>query len=371
MRILFYYPSNKRTIPIDVALRELQKRGHQIYFLTICEEGDLHQLYRQMGAEVYSHVVERRNALQWYLAHLRYLRKFCGEKEIDIVHSHLQQTNLLAVLVQYFIPARVIVFRHHGKFHHLVNDPNLKPHPNEILADKIINHLAKCIVVSGVGVKQLMLKKEKVDERKIRLIPYMYNFEQMCRLDLAAVKKIRAQYQAKLLLIMVSRLTPYKRHLIILPLVRKLVEEGLDIRMLIMDDGPEEESIKNYIEKHKLQNRIFMLGFRINILEYIAAADILVHPSLTEASNSAVKEAGLLQKAVLVCKGVGDFDDYICHGENGFMLDPTSYVHEAENIIRKLYVHSVEVDKVGQALAEEVRQRFSIRQDVINLYESL
>lgn len=371
MNILFYYPSNKRTIPIDIGLRELHQRGHQIYLLTICEEGNLHQIYRQMGAEVYSYVVARKNALQWYMAHLRYLRKFCKEKKIDIIHSHLQQTNLLAVLVQYFISARVIVFRHHGKFHHLVDDPILKPHPNEVLVDKVINHLAKTIIVPGVGVKQLMLEKEKVDESKVKLIPYMYDFEQMGRLDIAAIRKIRVQYQAKLLLIMVSRLTPYKRHHIILPLIRKLVEEGLDIRMLIMDDGPEEVSIKNYIEKYQLQDHIFTPGFRGNILEYVAAADVLVHPSLTEASNSAVKEAGVLQKAVLVCKGVGDFDDYIRHGENGFMLNPSTYVQEAEPIIRNLYKSTEKINAIGQALAKEVRRRFGIRQDVIDLYESL
>ena len=54
-----------------------------------------------------------------------------------------------------------------------------------------------------------------------------------------------------------------------------------------------------------------MVGFREDFVNYMAAADLLIHPSLTEASNNVVKEMGLLQKGVAVCRHVGDFNDFI------------------------------------------------------------
>lgn len=371
MRILFYYPSNKRTIPIDIPLRELQKRGHHIFLLTTCEEGNLHQLFQQMGAETYSHPVSKKNFIQWHLSHILFLRRFCADKKIDVVHSHLQQTNLIAVLAARLMKARVVVFRHHGKFHHLVNEPALQPHRNEVVADKIINKLAKVIAVPGEGVKQLMLQKENVRESKVHVVPYIYNFEAMRQVNREAVKEIRAMYEAKLLLIMVSRLTPYKRHSLILPVVHQLIREGYGIKMLIMDDGPEKGSIEQYIRQHGLEDRITLPGFKTNILEYIAAADVLVHPSLTEASNSAVKEAGLLQKAVIVCQGVGDFDDYIRPGENGFTFTPGEYAEQLPVVLRHLYQHPEEISKLGGALRQEVTERFSIKSEIIDLYEQL
>jgi len=371
LRILFYYPSNKRTIPIDVPLKELKNRGHQVFLLTTCEEGVLHQLFQQMGIETYSHAIGKKNFIQWHLSQILFLRRFCADKQIDVVHSHLQQTNLIATLAAPLMKTRVIVFRHHGKFHHLVDDPKLQPHRNEVIADKIINKLAGTIAVPGEGVKQLMLQKENVQERKVKVVPYIYNFEEMAHVNAKAVQALRAKYNAQLLLIMVSRLTPYKRHSIVLPVVHQLINEGYDIKMMIMDEGPEKESIIGYINEHQLQERIVLPGFVTNILEYIAAADVLIHPSLTDASNSAVKEAGLLQKAVIVCQGVGDFDDYIRTGQNGYALAPATFDTQLSDVLRELYNHPATIKKIGSGLQQAVTRHFSINSSVVDLYEKL
>jgi glycosyltransferase involved in cell wall biosynthesis len=52
----------------------------------------------------------------------------------------------------------------------------------------------------------------------------------------------------------------------------------------------------------------------------LSAADLIVHPSITEASSSLIKEAGLVNKPVIVCSGVGDFDQYIEHDKNGYLI---------------------------------------------------
>jgi len=371
MRILFYYSSNKRTIPIDIPLRELQKRGHQIFLLTICEKGDLHDLFEEMGAEVHTYTIPKTNPLLWHYSHMRYLRRFCTENKIDVVHSHLQQSNLIATIAAKMMRTKVVLFRHHGKFHHLVNDPALQPHRNEVIADRLINTLADIIVVPSEGVRQLMMQKEHVKANKLKRIPYIYDFDEMGQINYQNVKDIRAKHQARLLLIMVSRLTSYKRPILVLPVVHQLIREGLDIKMMIMDDGPEMEGIKQYIQQHQLASHISLLGFHSNVLEYIAAADVLVHPSLTEASNSAVKEAGLLQKAVIVCKGVGDFDEYIRNGTNGYAVSPADFALHLPHLLRNLYHNPELIRQIGKTLQQEVTRRFQISNEVVDMYEHL
>ena len=371
MRILFYYSSNKRTIPIDIPLRELQKRGHQIFLLTICEKGVLHTLFEEMGAEVYTHTISKTNPILWHYSHIRYLRRFCTENKIDVVHSHLQQANLIATLAAKMMRTKVVLFRHHGKFHHLVDEPALQPHRNEVIADRLINRLADTIVVPSEGVRQLMMQKEHVKASKLKRIPYIYDFDAMSQINQQSVKEIRAKHQARLLLIMVSRLTSYKRPMLVLPIVHQFIREGFDIKMMIMDDGPEWESIRQYIQQHRLETHISLLGFHANVLEYIAAADVLVHPSLTEASNSAVKEAGLLQKAVIVCRGVGDFDDYIRNGENGYAIGPADFAAHLPHLLRNLYRHPELIKQLGEALQREVTQRFRISNEIVDMYEHL
>ena len=58
----------------------------------------------------------------------------------------------------------------------------------------------------------------------------------------------------------------------------------------------------------------------------MAACDLMIHPSLSDASNSAIKEMGLLSKAVAVCSEVGDFDEYIVNDVNGFLMSPINFL---------------------------------------------
>ena len=76
----------------------------------------------------------------------------------------------------------------------------------------------------------------------------------------------------------------------------------------------------NRVQSLKLTDRVFHIDYTDKVLNYMAASDLLLNPSLSEASKSSVKEMGFAGKAAVVCSGIGDFDDYITHKENGFLI---------------------------------------------------
>jgi glycosyltransferase involved in cell wall biosynthesis len=158
---------------------------------------------------------------------------------------------------------------------------------------------------------------------------------------------------------MVSRMVAAKQHMPVIEVVKKLVDEGLSVKMIIMDDGPLRQDFENYIEKNGLKNHIFLTGFREDFVNYMAAADLLIHPSLTEASNNVVKEMGLLEKAVAVCKNVGDFNDYIVEGKNGYFLDRTDLLASIESVIRDTYTNPEKIKLLGHELKKDVLKHFS------------
>ena len=102
-----------------------------------------------------------------------------------------------------------------------------------------------------------------------------------------------------------------------------------------------------------------MVGFRSDFINFMAAADLLIHPSLTEASNNVVKELALLEKGVAVCKDVGDFNDYIRDGQNGFMIDRGNLVSSLEGIIRTAYAGKERLEEMGKELKKDVLDMFS------------
>jgi glycosyltransferase involved in cell wall biosynthesis len=162
-----------------------------------------------------------------------------------------------------------------------------------------------------------------------------------------------------LLLIMVSRMIETKQHLPAFETVKKLIAEGLSIKMIVMDEGPLRPALEKYIQENNLGRDIIMPGYSTDLINYMAASDLLLHPSLTEASSNVVKEMGFLEKPVAVCEGVGDFDDYMKDHVNGYLLRSNELKPSMERVIREAYAGKDQLNKMGKRLREDVLRIFS------------
>ena len=369
--VLFYYPSNKRSNVLETLLEELRKKGYQIIVLTTCEKGEFHEAVESFGIRTYSHDIKKGNSGVYYFKQIAFLIKFCKQNNIDLVLSHLQHANIISVFAQYFTKAKFIIFRHQFRFNVFSNDETELANPTEVVFDKVINRLSKVLIVPSLGVYNAILKYERINRSKMRIIPYMYDFKKYNKPDAEKVEELQKKYESRLLLLMCSRLVKFKRHYIVLPIIKKLIAEGLDIKLMILDEGPEEDSIKKYITDNWLSEHVFLLGYRNDFINFMAASDILIHPSLSEASNSTVKEMGLLKKPVAVCSMIGDFDEYIVNGRNGFLLSPNNTEVELEKLLREIYNNKNVLRSLGENLHDTVITKFNRSNEILEKYLSL
>jgi glycosyltransferase involved in cell wall biosynthesis len=336
--------------------------GHELIVLTLTDKGPFHQELEKKGIKTFAHPLSRKLKYYRLLRQARFLVKFCRQNNIDVVWSHLQEANMIGMMAQPFLKAKLIVFRHHAEsafYAEFGEKLGMKRNKNETLFDKIINRLAKTIVVPSSGVWYGMEKYEKCRMNKVILLPYIYDFSAYPKPDKEKVLFLRNQYSCKLLLIMVSRLIPSKQHRPVFEVLKKLVEEGLSIKMIVMDDGDLRRELEVYIELNKLKDHIDMIGFKEDFINYMAASDILIHPSVTEASNNVVKEMGLLEKGVAVCRNVGDFSDYITEGRNGYFLENDNLQPTIEAAIRDACNDPDKLKRFGQQLKNDVIKHFS------------
>jgi glycosyltransferase involved in cell wall biosynthesis len=95
-------------------------------------------------------------------------------------------------------------------------------------------------------------------------------------------------------------------------------------------------------------------------MDYLFAADWLIHPSISESSCVVVKEAGVAELPVMVCKGVGDFDQYMQHEINGVVLDRENFAQESANHIVQYCRNGEPYRNMGKRLKREIMNRFSI-----------
>ena len=361
-KVLLYYMSNTHSVPMETICHAVREAGHEIVLLTMSEKGTLHEAVEKMGIKTYAHALPRKPSWKFFLHHTRYLVRFCRENKINTIWSHFPEADVIAILAGRYLKIKVANFRHHDEsafYAEYGKKFGMVRNRNEILLDKFINRFSKKIVVLSPHVLHTMKVYEKCNEKKIVVCPLMYDFSRYELPDRAVVEKIREDLPCRLRLIMVSRMIASKQHLPVFEILQKLIREGLSIKMIVMDDGPLRQVLQNYIREHRLDRDIIMPGYRADIDNYMAASDMLIHPSLTEASNNVVKEIGFMEKAVAVCKGVGDFDDYIKDTVSGYFMERGELEASVESVIRKAYANREQLSEMGRQLKKNVLQRFA------------
>ena len=94
------------------------------------------------------------------------------------------------------------------------------------------------------------------------------------------------------------------------------------------------------------------------------ASDLLVHISESEASNGVVKEASLVDLPVLVCKNVGDFDEYITP-ENALTISKNFTDFELIEEIKNTYANKAPLKTISSKLKQNVISQFEIKSIIV------
>jgi glycosyltransferase involved in cell wall biosynthesis len=364
MNILFYTVASKRSRDVESQAIAFSKKGHTVSLLTQSPRSELHDFFESRNFKTDSKVFKSVFLPNWIFIHTVFLIKYCRKNNIDLVYSHLDPCNLIAAVAQHFTKIKFVVCRHHADA--LEFETNKKGR----WISKMIYRLAKTIIVVSANSKRYMVDVEKIRADKIWVIPNSYDFNLYKLPSTDSVERLRMKYTASLLLVTIGRLTSLKRIHLIVSLMDKLTARAVDAKLMIVGVGPEEQSLRSMVATLGLTERIFFEGFQTDVLKYLQAADLYVHFSETEASCTTVKEAGLVAKPVVVCRGVGDFDEYVQHKENGWVVDKSNCVEETERLICEDLKNKNVLHEMGRKLNDTIRKKFDIEK-MVDKYEAI
>lgn len=363
--ILFYSPFNQRSRDTETLMIAFKMEGHTVISLSQQEGFIIHPFLEENGIRTFSYVLPGERSGAWYfLRHFIYFIRFCFKHKIRIVYSHLEPANFVASIGQYFIKARVYLCRHH------INESSLYQFDRNLYY-RLTYRLAKKIIVVSSHAKKYMVEKEKIPATKIIHINLAYDFTLYPKPDNKQVEQLRNKFgNQKLILVGACRFTKFKRPELLLDVIYELKKIDIPATLLLMGKGEMEEELKMKIQTLNLTGDVLLTGYVSNVMDYYAACDFFLHPSLLESSCVVVKEVGLVNKPVIVCKGIGDFDDYLVDKVNAFMTEPDSFVHEVVQTIKKFHQQKDILSNIGNTLHEIVYLNFD-KKNVINQYKSL
>ncbi len=353
MNILIYSPGNLRAADQQAQAELLISLGHKVFLLTWLPEGILHQSFTALGATVASSSHVKGRSVFFFIGQTRYLISFCKKNKIDFIFSHLQSNAVVAGMAKYFVKASCFYVRHNSDYFTL--NSSLK----STFINKLANLLSPHIIAISNNVKQELIK-EGVAEKKILRINLCYNFAHYEAEKYYNSVAIRKEYEADIVLVYIARLDALKRHTMAFEVIRQLSEEGLECRLICIGEGPYRQELEQWIASNGMHERIILKGFVSNVFDYLEAADMLLLLSYSEASSHAVKEAGICNKPVIVCKQVGDFEEYIVNYENSYLVNKENPIEETVVLLRHLSNNKNEIQAAGLRLYDAIEKTFGM-----------
>jgi glycosyltransferase involved in cell wall biosynthesis len=344
-RILFFYQNSDDTIFLR-SIIDLYSKSNIVHLITLSPTGFLHNHYHSTDIKVNSI-----NNFKSSFSILIYLICYCYKHNIDFVFSHLQRANLIAVIAQFFIKAKVYPTRHH------IDDVRLSNNKNSRLQDKFINFLTRKIIVLSEVAKKDLIYSENVNPKKIEILPLAYDFE-LYHSIIKSYDKSNVKAQSSNIISVIGRVNDNKRTELAIEVLKKMLDLGHDYLLYIVGDGPNLDKLKILSKQYNIEEKVIFTGNVSNVFDYIIKSKIILLPSISESSNQVLKESGLCSKPIILCENVGDFEEYIINHKNAFAISKNDYVNQARDII--ISMDQEKLNKIGNELKITILNRFSI-----------
>lgn len=149
------------------------------------------------------------------------------------------------------------------------------------------------IVAVSEIVKEQFIKKFSFDKEKVMI---KYNPNDDREIKKKAQEPIDDRKKEKQFLICtVGRLTKQKGYDRLLRIAKRLADNRVDYKLWIIGVGPDDETLKKYVQDNKIENKVEFLGYQENPYKYIKQAELFVCSSRAEGYSTVVSEACILR----------------------------------------------------------------------------
>jgi len=297
------------------------------------------------------------------------MAKFIRSNDVRLVHSHNWGVFCESALAARVGGAKTFIHTVHGDFHSNGNGYV------DIWKRKLRHFVERCfagwgatVVAVSEDVKKVIHSKTGIPLEKISVIR---NGIRLKTVDEENKRKIIQDYcitENDFVIITVGRLVPVKNIPCLIEAIGLIHLDINNIKVLIVGDGPERSNIGNMIKSYKLDNRIYLVGEKIDIPEYLSVADLYVLPSKHEGISISLLEAMGAGLPIIATSVGGNIE--VLEKDISGMLIPSDDPKVLAMIIMELYNDEEKRIRLGAAAQEKRKREFDLERMVFN-YEKL
>ncbi|MFZ6002403.1 MAG: glycosyltransferase [Actinomycetota bacterium] len=265
----------------------------------------------------------------------------------DIVHTHMFLSSVIVTPLARLGRARVF-----GTTHRIYYG-RLQP-----LVERLVAVLQERVVVDSEAVREILRVQTHIPAEKYAVIHNGIDLEELANPPSQADARRSLGLPVDAVVIgEVAHLVEHKGQRNLVEAFARLVAMHPDVQLLLAGDGPDRRVLEDIVRRRRLESRVTFTGARRDLLNVLAAIDVLALPSTFEGFGIVQAEAMYLRRPV-VATSHGGSTEVVEDGVTGFLV-PFGDVDALVERLSRLTRDPAMRGRFGLAGQARVLERFS------------
>ncbi len=340
------------------------RQRYQMIFATLNPMADwLREYMLSQGVGCFS--CECRQRYEYPLGLLK-LAHYLRREKIDILHTHLFEPSVIGLLAGTLARTRTrIETRHYSDYHTRINK---RWH---VRLDQLCTRLSMGVIAVSQHTADHMIAEEAAPPEKLHVVLNGIDFDRVRLSEGYERNKVRQEFvdDETPLLLIAARLHPEKGYDYLFQAIAQLKQrlKG-EIRLLVAGKGAMLSHYQEMVRTLGCSDVVTFLGFRQDLPELMAAADLFVLPSVAEAFGLVLAEALYLGTPVVSTR-VGGIPEIVEDQVDGILVAPANAPALAD-AIAALLDHPSRRKRISGVGRDKILNKFRF-EDMVRSYEAI
>ncbi len=359
IKVMYIIPSlhiggSERKV-VDLA-KYLDKDQFEPIVCCVSEGGVLKQELDDLSIKTY--ICHKKNKFDIFV--LRRISNFLKKEKVDIVHTFVSTGKLWGRLAAMIAKTKVIISTEESLF---------QPSKIAVLLEKTFSKKTDIIITNSRESKLSALKYTNLPEEKYKVIYNGINLDRFknTHINRNAKRLSLGLHANDYVITCVARFDRRKGHKYLIEAFSNLDSTNRNLKLLLVGEGNELDTIKNLCSALGLQNNVIFTGSRNDIDEIYQISDLFVLPSIEEGFGNVIVEA-MASKVLVIATRVGGIPEIITHKHNGLLVNKENS-DELKEMIEYAINNENDVQEMIKNAYEDI-SKFDIK-NIIKQYEDL
>jgi len=240
------------------------------------------------------------------------------KKDVSLIHSHGYKPSVFGFFIRFISGIPVM-----ATCHLWFLEKKIPMKMRAMIWLELLLYRYFPIIVSVSEAIKNTLVQHGIAEDKLRTIKNGIVLADYVSLSQEKIKEKIEELELKekeLCFLNVARLTHQKAQWHIVTVARKLKDAGEKVKFFIVGEGPLRDILQKQIKESGVEDYVYLLGFRPDVVGLLQVADVFLLPSLDEGMPMALLEA-VASKTPVIATPVGDITNLLRDGHSGVIVN--------------------------------------------------